>query len=884
MPDIRRFRTLAGLLAATTLLAALPASMARAQSKSPTPARAIDRDDDDGGPDQPGQDDALNRALWERMKHTPYEVALARVARAHQDQQGPAASGATVMLPNGWRLAPAGIQVPVGRLPYEAVPFAGKIVVLGNGYYTGDEKPEITVVDPESHQVQTLTVPSAKDALYPSAVVGADGDLYVSGGNARKIFRFNSRFELVETYTVDGYAAGLAPIDATHLAVTYLLTGDETPMDTDDVGINRKGRLAVLNTTLKKVGASQPIGFFPAAIRLVRGKLYVALQGEDRVAVYTPRLDLLTTIPVGRSPQDIAVDGDRLYVVNANSDTLSVIDAARDTVAETIDLRPDSSRFGNAPTSCAIDGDRLYVTLANINAVAVLDKQTGRRLGSIPTGWYPTKTLVQGDRLFVVSAKGIKLRRPNPDGPQPISGKGGSRYVLTVLQGSLGIVPKDAIASHLEEWTRAVQASHPLHGVPGKGLPPIRHIFYIVRENRTYDQVLGDLGRGNGDPALTLFGADFTPNAHKIARDFVTLDNYFADGEISVLGHSFTTSGYASPLLQWVANTTYSGRLRGYPFGTVPAVTSPAYLWDALDAWNVDYRIYGENYFLYTRAYGILTRFYGPDSELAKKFYAQSMALSSVTDRGNRFYRFASPYYGRAQTPEAALALLEKPDFTQGLSQFLVGDNSLATALAENRDLRQAFAEYLCHYPFQYRSWDTATSDMDRARAWIDDFNDQVRRQRVAPLHYIWLPNDHTGGKLAPEQMVSQNDAALGRILETISHSPVWSDSLVLITEDDAQNGPDHVDATRTVGLALGPYVRRGAVISDRYDQLSLLRTIGMLLGLPPLNRDDALAVPMYSLFADHPDLRPYTPTQPSKHLTLDDRQKYEALSPAAGQ
>ncbi|HEY0384733.1 MAG TPA: hypothetical protein VGC64_01920, partial [Pyrinomonadaceae bacterium] len=292
-----------------------------------------------------------------------------------------------------------------------------------------------------------------------------------------------------------------------------------------------------------------------------------------------------------------------------------------------------------------------------------------------------------------------------------------------------------------------------------------------------------------------------------------------------------------------------------------------------------------ENYFLYTRAYQLIVEAYGIESALANKFYTQMVALAKITDRGNAFYQFASPYYGQANTPEAAYRLLGNKDFASSLSQFLTGDQSFNVALHENTALRRKFAEYLYHYPFNYRSWDLKYSDLDRALAWKGDFEQQLKSGKVAQLHYIWLPNDHTGGTnpdyLKPEQLVAQNDAALGRIIETISHSPVWKESLILITEDDAQNGPDHVDATRTVSLAAGPYVRRESLVHDRYDQLSLFRTIGLLLGLKPLNLNDTMAVPMFGIFSARPDNRPYTPPAPSKQLVEADLKLYQMFGNA---
>ncbi len=192
-------------------------------------------------------------------------------------------------------------------------------------------------------------------------------------------------------------------------------------------------------------------------------------------------------------------------------------------------------------------------------------------------------------------------------------------------------------------------------------------------------------------------------------------------------------------------------------------------------------------------------------------------------------------------------------------------------------------AEYIYHYPIAYRSWDLAYSDLDRVKVWKADFENQVNSKHSVPqFTYIWLPNDHTAGtdphSSSPQEFVAQNDAALGLILDTISHSPIWKESLILVTEDDAQDGPDHVDATRTVGLAAGPYVRRGAVVGDRYDQLSMLRTMEVLLGLDPMNQNDALAVPMFSIFSEHPDYTPYKLPPPSDELVAADVKRFNGL------
>jgi YVTN family beta-propeller protein len=237
--------------------------------------------------------------------------------------------------------------------------------------------------------------------MFPSAQAGLDGDLYISGGYDRKVYRLNQFFEIVRDYSVSGYAAGLAAIDSGHIAVAYMVTKNSQ-------NIYDQGRLAILNTFSGEVEREVTLGYFPHTVRYANGKLYVTLLGENKLQIYDAKqLGLIKALPVGRTPQDICVDGERLYVVNTGSDDLTVIDTKTDTVASTITLHNGESRFGSAPSSCAVEGNRLYVTQTYTNSVAVLDKASGKQLGLIPTGWYPAKTLLNKSQLFVLNAKGI---------------------------------------------------------------------------------------------------------------------------------------------------------------------------------------------------------------------------------------------------------------------------------------------------------------------------------------------------------------------------------------------------------------------------------------------------------------------------------------------
>ncbi|HSP62062.1 MAG TPA: hypothetical protein VLQ90_03675, partial [Pyrinomonadaceae bacterium] len=672
--------------------------------------------------DDPDDQEDLNRELWEFARKTPYENILPYVAASQRAAL--AKQTATIELPNGWRIAPAGAQVDVGRLPYEAVLFAGKVLVLNTGYYYPRDKElqEVSIVDVATAQVvKTLRI----NSLFPSAVVGTDGNLYLSGGYDQKVYRVNQQFDIDREYKVNGFAGGLAFIDGARLAVGYLATKNEK-------GSYVHGQLAILDTNSGAIEREADVGYFPYAVRFLNGKLYVTLVGEHKVLVVGRDLKLIKSIDVGRNPQEMCVDGKSLYVVNSSSDSLSVLAARSDRVARTINLARPGSRFGAAPTSCAISGRRLYVTLAGTNAVAVLNPTTGRTIGLIPTGWYPTKVLANDNQLFALSAKGIRGRHPNPNGPQADGDGRAGEYVLTLLKGSLSIINQADIARNAAQWTKQVNSGSPIFSPHAGFKLPIRHVFYIVKGNRTYDQVLGDLGRGNGDPNLTLFGEARTPIHHQLAREFVTLDHFFVNGEVSVLGHAYTTAGYASPFFQWIANLQYSTRWKGYGYAASPAVEAPVYLWDRLNEKNVDYRFYGEEYFLANRSYRILVDLFGPDSELAKKAYERSLSGSgSFAERGRAFYDLAKAFYGQTDTREAAFVLLGQADFVKPLSNVLVGDASLAAAIHPTPLLRRQFADLLYHYPLNFPTWDLALSDLERVRAWKADFQKQVRFGRV---------------------------------------------------------------------------------------------------------------------------------------------------------
>jgi hypothetical protein len=403
-----------------------------------------------------------------------------------------------------------------------------------------------------------------------------------------------------------------------------------------------------------------------------------------------------------------------------------------------------------------------------------------------------------GGRLLVVSARGL-APHANPRGPQPDApDTSATQYIARLYRGSLGIVAwprREALAGALARWTADALAGRPVprreetpSAVPREpGAPtPLDHVIYIIKENRTYDQVFGDLPQGNGDPALCLFPEKITPNHHALAREFVLLDNFYANAEVSASGHEWSMAGYATEFVDkvWPINYRDNPTKFRYPAEGryVAAVPANGYLWDRAAAAGVSYRSYGE-----------------------------------FTTNG--------------RTP---------------------ADPVTTTTPA----LRGHIDEY-------FRGWDLRYPDAKRADRFIAELHRLEAAGDMPRLQIVRLPNDHTEGtrpgSRTPRAMVADNDLALGRLVEAVSRSKFWPRTAIFVVEDDAQNGPDHVDAHRTVALVISPYVRRGMVDSTPYTTCSMLHTIEMLLGLAPMSLFDETATPMRASFRDQPDLTPYT-------------------------
>jgi YVTN family beta-propeller protein len=790
-------------------------------------------------------------------------------ARAEEPRTpGPQRDG-SVVLPNQWSLRPAGRQIEVGDFPTTIAlhPDGRHAAVL----HCGHGPHEVVILDVGAGKVVSRT--AVNEAFYGLAFDAEGKRLFVSGAGDEVIRRF--RFDsgaLVPDATLPlrdrrsrGVPAGLAVSrDGARLYAANLWGQSVSRMDltrlgaadaTADVNLATKPAAApppAATTTddpsiTKRADAARevidPTRPFPYACVLdePRGRLYVSLWALASVAV----IDVAEWREVARwtveeHPNEmlLAPDGKRLFVANANRNSVSVIDPDTGAAVETLvaALGPDDGAAaaaappGNTPNALALtaDGRRLFVANANISTVAVFDvAQPGRSrsLGFIPVGWYPTSVRLSGDgtTLLVANGKGVisdsnrNGPRPgfNPDAPTP-------DYIGRLFQGTVSRIdlPADdaAFTSRMAEWTRQAYACRPPapkaaladgHPIPRDRArtSPITHVLYIVKENRTYDQVLGDMAEGRGDPTLCLFPERVTPNHHALAREFVLLDNFYVESEVSADGHEWSMGAYATDFVekQWPLSYGH-GKKFPYPAeGTFDAAARPAggYLWDRAIAAGVSLRSYGE----------WVENGPGPDAP------------------------------GRAKTP----------------------------ALEGRFD------------PL-YRSFDMRYSDLKRADRFIAELNRFESEGEMPRLQIIRLPNDHTSGASpglpTPTAYMAENDLALGRIVEAVSRSKFWPTTAIFVVEDDAQNGSDHIDAHRTVALCIGPHVRRHAVDSTLYSTSSMLRTIELILGLEPMSQFDAAAMPMHACFQAEPVLDAYA-CRPA-NVPLDERNAATAWGAAA--
>ena len=525
------------------------------------------------------------------------------------------------------------------------------------------------------------------------------------------------------------------------------------------------------------------------------------------------------------SAMAMSPNGRYLVVANAGSDTLSVIDTRTEQVVETIWTRQNpADLLGASPNALAFapSGRTLYVCNGTQNAVAVIAFSPGnsKLKGLVPVGWFPGAIVYDGPRksFYVANIKGIGpgRRRKSNGRPEFNSHQYYGSLSLVREPGARDLASLNRRALANMRYPRLAQASlpprpaQPRRPVPERvGEPGLfKHVVYIIKENRTYDQVLGDIKEGNGDAALCVFGEDITPNQHKLAREFVLLDNTYCSGICSADGHQWAASAFATDYME----KSFAGFPRSYPDGMedddVDALAySPAgFIWDNAIARGKSLRDYGE--FAITR--------------------------KSWKDKSRKGDPMFLDHYREFVDGTETINLRSEPAI-----------ESLRPCLATNTV-----------------GWDLAVPDVFRAAQFIKELKEFERTGDFPSLAIICLPNDHTSGTSAgsptPAAQVADNDLAFGQIVEALSHSRFWKETCVLAIEDDPQDGWDHVSGYRTTAYVVSPYAKRRQVISTQYNQTSLLRTIELILGLPPMNQMDATATPMSDCFTDTPDLTPF--------------------------
>jgi len=708
-----------------------------------------------------------------------------------------------INLPNGWSVSPVGKSLPLGDLPLQiAVSPSQKYLAVTNN---GQSEQSIQLVSTKPFRL--LSEISIAKAWFGLVFSDDEKFLYASGGNDNWILKYvikKNKLVVADTLILGKKwpekisPAGLAVDDQKN--ILYVVTKENNS-------------LYLIDTKSKSVIGTYPLGGEGYQCRLSPDKkeLYISSWGGDKVLVFdTVKKSFISEIKVGDNPNDLCLtkDGKFLFVANANDNSVSVIDIKERKVIETLNtaLYPQSP-IGSTPNSVALSGDdkTLFIANADNNCLTVFDVTnpgSSKGKGFIPTGWYPTSVRVANNLIYVANGKGFSSLA-NPQGPNPtrkgrsvIYQKGDTskvvkeQYIGGLFKGTLSSI-KIPDEKTLARYSKLVYENTPYqkekelaaHGEKGNPIPqkiggtsPIKYVFYVIKENRTYDQVLGDVPQGNGDTSLTLFGEFYTPNQHALANEFILLDNFYADAEVSADGHNWSTGAYATDYLEKTWPTSYGSRGGGYDAeGNRAIANNKEFIWDVCRKHNVSYRSYAE---------------------------------------------FTN--YGKASIP--------------------VLENNFCST---------------------YTGWDMKVRDTTRFYQWKNDFDSLLAIGKVPQFNTLRFINDHTEGlrkgRPTPYAHVADNDLAVGLFVDYLSRSPIWKETAIFIIEDDAQDGPDHVDAHRTTAYVAGGFVKRNFVDHTMYSTSSMLRTMELILGLPPMSQYDAAAEPMWRCFSTVPNIAPFT-------------------------
>ncbi len=717
-----------------------------------------------------------------------------------------------ITLPNGWGLTPIGRNFPLGDLPLNlVVSKSAKLMAVTNN---GQSVQSIQLIDPKTETV--LDTKIIGKSWYGLAFSDDAKKLYASGGHDNFILVYGinqntlsnpDTIVLGKKWPNKVGPAGIAIDDDRHLM--YVVTKENNKLYIVDLLTNK----LELEFSLGGEG-------YACVLSPDKKQLYISCWGCDKLYFFdTEKRNVTVEIPVGDNPNEILVTkkGKSVYVANSNDNTVSVIDVASQKVVETLNaaLYPDAPN-GSTTNGLALSADEktLYIANADNNCLAVFDVSKSvqsKSKGFIPVGWYPTNVKVVNKKIFVTNGKGFSSMA-NPYGPNPFANKQivvyqegdpnkpkDVQYIGGLFKGTMSVIdePKE---TELSVYSQVVYRNTPynkvkeilVQGEEGNPIPrkvgapsPIKYVFYVIKENRTYDQVLGDIKEGNGDPRLTLFGEKITPNQHALAKEFVLLDNFYVDGEVSADGHNWSTGAYATDFLEknWVSS--YGGRGGSYDAEGNRAVANNkgGFIWDHCAKAGVSFRTYGE---------------------------------------------FADNF---------------KPNIP-------------------------VLKNHFCPY---FTGYNNAVQDTVRFNQWRREFDSLLQKNAVPQFNSVRFSNDHTEGlrlgRPSPYAHVADNDLAVGLFVEYLSKSPIWNETAIFILEDDAQNGADHVDAHRSTAYVAGGFVKRGFVDHTMYSTSSMLRTIELILGIPPMSQYDAAATPMWRSFTSTVNSKPFNSIIPQINL-----------------
>jgi len=734
-----------------------------------------------------------------------------------REQVGPLLHGG-FLLNSGWRLDPAGKQIPLDTFPMAtAVSPDGKYLLVLNGGY---RPPSVSVIDTTAGAV--VSSQPVADAWLGLAFAPKSDRVYVGGGSRASVFEFT----LADGRLAPGRTFPVVP------------EAQRTPQDfIGDVAFSPDGRLLYAadlyhdSVVVINPQSGMVINRFKTGRRPYRilfhpdGKSFFVTHWADGTMGHydTDTGSVLATVRIGAHPTDMVwrdggppetEEGEatwkaRLFVAASNTNNVYAVGVTAGNELRVIEnlnmsLTP-MQPLGMTPSALALsaDGKRLFVACSDANAVAVADVSGAHSFveGFIPAGWYPTavRGLASGT-LVVVNGKGVRSY-PNPNGPSPKRKNTETTQFVARIQTGTASWIEPFTGEQLSAWSRAVLDNTPYRDsklMEESTLPPIQHVIYIVKENRTYDQVLGDMKQGNGDPSLVLFGENVTPNLHKLAREFVLLDNFYVNSDVSADGHNWSTAAIAPDYVQKLWPNEYAGRRKTYDFEEQDAASLPpaGYLWTNAGAAGVSIRNFG---YMVNNKRGA-----APGEEQITG--VRDPVLAKVT---NRFFR----------------------------------------------------------------SFDLAYPDVERAKVFLAELGECQKTGNMPRLIVMRLGNDHTNGtapgKLAPLSLAADNDYAVGMIVEGVSKSPFWTSTAIFILEDDAQNGADHVDSHRSPAWVVSAYAKRHVVDGTMYNTTSMLRTIELILGLHPMTHFDAGARAMTASFQNAPDPAPYTAEKP--RVALDE-------------